>query len=55
MALMALNLPVLRALEQVGLSSDYRFRFCDQLAGGQHQQFEIARARVRVALDKHVL
>jgi ABC-type dipeptide/oligopeptide/nickel transport system ATPase subunit len=37
---------ILRALEEVGLSSEYRFRFPHQLSGGQRQRIAIARALI---------
>ncbi|QJR11238.1 Oligopeptide transport ATP-binding protein OppF [Usitatibacter rugosus] len=37
---------ILRALEQVGLGSQYRFRYPHQLSGGQRQRVAIARAMI---------
>jgi ABC-type dipeptide/oligopeptide/nickel transport system ATPase subunit len=37
---------ILRALDEVGLGADYRFRFPHQLSGGQRQRIAIARALI---------
>jgi ABC-type dipeptide/oligopeptide/nickel transport system ATPase subunit len=37
---------ILRALDEVGLGSEYRFRFPHQLSGGQRQRIAIARALI---------
>lgn len=37
---------ILRALEEVGLGPEYRFRFPYQLSGGQRQRIAIARALI---------
>jgi ABC-type dipeptide/oligopeptide/nickel transport system ATPase subunit len=37
---------ILRALDEVGLGPDYRFRFPHQLSGGQRQRIAIARALI---------
>ena len=37
---------ILSALEEVGLGSDFRFRFPHQLSGGQRQRIAIARALI---------
>ncbi|MBX4377480.1 ATP-binding cassette domain-containing protein, partial [Mycobacterium tuberculosis] len=40
---------ILRALDEVGLGSSFRFRYSHQLSGGQRQRIAIARAILRDA------
>ena len=42
---------ILRALDEVGLGSGFRFRYSHQLSGGQRQRVAIARALILRAVD----